>query len=117
VPPATAGAPASATPSPAATPATPPAADPPKPTPNPTTTPKPEAADGDWFVQVNSFGTRANADKELAGLKSKNVAAASVFVAAGKTPYHVRVGPFDRAAAEAMKVHLVKLGYTPRVTR
>ena len=95
-----------------------PAPTPEKPTPTtPTSKPaSPAASNGasTWYVQVDSFSSKSNADKEASELKSKNVPAAVVKVG---THYQVRVGPFERTAADTMHARLQKLGYKPRVTR
>ncbi len=76
------------------------------------------AASGGFFVQVNSFGSRANAEREVKQLKSRGIAA---FIFESKDPgprFKVRVGPFaDRPAATAMQARLRKEGYSPSVTR
>jgi cell division protein FtsN len=88
-----------------------------KPTPTPSSKPAaPAPANGaaTWYVQVNAFSAKANADRQVAELKSKNVTA---FVTKAGTLFQVRVGPFERAGADAMHARLEKLGYKPRVTR
>lgn len=107
-------------PTPASTPqatATPtPTPEKPAPTPD-TPTPKPAnptPATAVWYVQVDSFSAKANADRQVSELRGKNVPA--VVTKAG-THYQVRVGPFERSAADAMQARLQKLGYKPRVTR
>ncbi|HXT70876.1 MAG TPA: SPOR domain-containing protein [Vicinamibacterales bacterium] len=122
---------------PESTPPTPPDAPPdPKPTPTtvpavtakpsqskPAPTPTPAAragapASGGYFVQVNSFGSRANAEREVKSLKAKGIAA---FIFESKDPgpkFKVRVGPFaDLPAAQVMQARLRKEGFSPSVTR
>src|SRR5689334_16159510 len=93
-PQAAAPAPAPATPKPAETAPTRAAA--------PAATPaaKPaEAIQNGWYVQVNAFRSRANAESEVSRLKAKGHTA---FVAPGGSLFRVRVGPFaDRAQADA----------------
>jgi DedD protein len=107
-PPAVPDAPPEPTPTP--TPATP------TPTPTPASSPVPSQSGG-FFVQVASFGSKANADKQVASLKAMGVASA-IFDAGGSgARYRVRVGPFaDRAAAEAMQARLRKEGLRPSIT-
>lgn len=102
--------------------ATPPAAKPaasapagPKPT---SAKPAPAPTSDTVFVQVDSFGSKANADRQLAQLKAKGITA-FVFTAPGPgARYKVRIGPFaERAAADAMLIRLRKEGFRPSVTR
>lgn len=60
--------------------------------------------DGNWAVQVASFGVRATADRIAGELKSKGFKSYVMPVQAkGQTLYRVRVGPVeDRAAADAL---------------
>ena len=99
------------TPTPTATPAASPAASA-KPTPTPAT------AKGTIYLQVDSFGERANANRQIAQLKAKNIAA-FILESPGPGPhYKVRVGPFpDLPAADAMKARLRKEGFNPSVIR
>jgi DedD protein len=85
----------------------------------PILTPKPgtatasaEGSHPSWAVQIGSFASRANAEKQMRRLKAHD---SSVYVAAsGKGPssrYRVRIGPFaDRAAAEKVMMRLRKEG-------
>jgi len=61
-------------------------------------------SEGDWAVQVASFGARATADRIAGELKAKGFKSYVMPVEAkGQTLYRVRVGPVaDRAAAEAL---------------
>ena len=99
----------------------------PTPTPSPQTKPAvtapatkaaPPATGADFFVQVDSFGSKANADRQLARLKTIGVGA-FIFEAPGPgAKYKVRVGPFaDRSAAVAMETRLRKEGFRPSVIR
>ena len=105
--------------SPSASPEPPPPAPKASPTPTPTpakpaATTKPAAtATGTWYVVVDSFSSRTNANNERAELEKKGFNNVAVFNSGAKTvPYKVRVGPFlDRQAAEAMKSRLAKEGY------
>ncbi len=110
------------TPSPAASPATPPAA-PVKAasTPAPTSTPGPKpstkpdaktpAAGAPYFVQVNAFNSRSNADRNISDLKAKGITAKLVDEPGTNPRYKVKVGPYDKAAADAMKARLRKEGF------
>ena len=55
--------------------------------------------------QVDSFGSRANADRQVGQLKAKGITTAFIFEAPGPgARFKVRVGPFaDRSAAEGMQ--------------
>ena len=110
---------ATATPTPAAPPATKPATSP-KPTPTPPPTPAKSAtpAGGGFFVQVDSFGSRDNAVRQVSQLKDRGITA-FIFDAGGPgVRYKVRVGPFgDRAAADVMASRLRKEGFRPSVSR
>jgi DedD protein len=74
------------------------------------------AATGTWFVQVDSFRSRENADRQAARLRAKSYAAA-VSTAAGL--YRVRVGPFaQRADAERVRQRLQREeGLKPSIQR
>ena len=120
----------------ATAPPTPPDA-PPEPaaklTPTPTTTPSaspaasaksapaptpPAGAKGTIYLQVDSFGSPANADRQVAKLKAMGIAAAVHEVPGPGPRYKVRVGPFaDLPAAEAMRARLRKEGLNPSVIR
>ena len=86
----------------------------------PTTTPKPPApatrpsAAAVWYVQVDSFSSRDNANTRVAELKAKGHDNASVIDAGGTgARYKVKVGPLERAAADTMFQRLRKEGYKP----
>jgi cell division septation protein DedD len=73
------------------------------------------AATGRFAVQVNAFGTRAAADREVASLKNKGHAA---FVVASDGLFRVRVGPFrDEAEAKRMATRLGREGFKPLIIR
>jgi cell division septation protein DedD len=102
---------------------TPPPAAASKPNPTPAVSPAPQAAaaaktSGGYFVQVDSFGSRANANRRVAELKGKGFVA-FIFEAPGTGAiFNVRVGPFpDVPAAEAMRERLRKEGFRPSITR
>ena len=104
------------TPTPTSTPAR--AQTPARPTPTPTPTPPPAAARGAIYLQVNSFASRANADRQVGQLKEKNITASVVEVPGPGPRYKVRVGPFaDLPAAETMRARLRKEGFDPSVIR
>ena len=81
-------------------------------------TPTPPAAKGSYYVQTDSFGSRANADRQVGVLKSKGITA-FVFEAPGQgARFKVRIGPFpDLPAAETMRARLRKEGLSPSVIR
>ena len=86
--------------------------------PRPTSTPPPATARGSLYLQVNSFGQRANADRQVSQLKEKGITASVVDVPGPGPRYKVRVGPFvDLAAAETMRARLRKEGFDPSVIR
>jgi len=84
----------------------------PTPTSKPTPTTKPSAT-AVWWVQVDSFGSRDNALKQVGQLKAKNIEATVVDVGGGGAHYKVRVGPLERAAADAVRARLLKEGFKP----
>ena len=66
---------------------------------------KPSANDTSWYVQIDAFSSKANADRQAAGLKARGYA---TLVTPGP-PFKVRVGPFPhRAAAEEALTRLRK---------
>ena len=90
----------------------------PAPTAKPTPTGSPAPAAGGYYVQTNSFGSRANADREVRTLKAKGVEAAVHDTGGAGARYKVRIGPFaTQSAAEAMQARLRKEGFRPSVTR
>jgi DedD protein len=76
----------------------------------------PAATGAGWFVTVDSFRSRGNADRQAATLKAKNYAAA---VVASAGLYRVRVGPFaQRADAERVRQRLQREeGLKPSISR
>lgn len=100
----------------------------PKASATPTPTPaKPEPAKADdskapasgdsYFVLVDSFSSRTNANNQRAELKKKGFNANIYTVSGSKAPYRVRIGPIDKAEADAMAAKLRKEGYKPSVIR
>jgi cell division septation protein DedD len=74
------------------------------------------AGRGRWFVQVDSFRSRENADRRVAQLKAQGFAAS---VASNRGLFQVRVGPFpQRPEAEQTATRLSQQeGTKPFVTR
>jgi cell division protein FtsN len=73
------------------------------------------SANGQWFVQVDAFRVRENADRRVAQLKDRGLAG---FVTANGPLFHVRVGPYpQRAEAERTANRLRQDGLKPIVTR
>ena len=125
---------AAAPPSPAAevppvtTPAAKPA-EPPAPKPDPAaakpaaTTAKPSGAEkaasptAIWYVQIDSFSSKENADKQLNLLKSKNLDAVVFTAPGGGARYKTRIGPMERNAADALKNRLSREGFNPAVIK
>jgi cell division septation protein DedD len=93
--------------------ATPPSTAKPTPTARPTPPPASASRTAVWFVQVSSFGSRANASRQVSELKAKGIDARVFTVPGTNTPYRVRVGPLERAAADAMYARLQKEGLKP----
>jgi len=108
------------TPTPTSTPAAS-ASAPAKPTPTPASakpTPAPATAKGSIYVQVDSFGSRDNANRQVGQLKAKGITAVIVEALGPGPRYKVRVGPYaDLPAAEAMRARLRKEGFDPSVIR
>jgi cell division septation protein DedD len=70
-----------------------------------------------WYVQIDSFSSRDNADKQLATLKGKGLDAV-VFVAPGSgARYKTRIGPMERNTADALKNRLSREGFKPTVLK
>ena len=98
------------------------AAQKPKPTPTPVASPTPPAASAKtgaaYFVQVDSFSSRSNAERRVGELKAKGFVSFIFEAPGGGAKFKVRVGPFaDSNAAEAMRDRLRREGYTPSITR
>jgi cell division septation protein DedD len=70
-----------------------------------------------WFVQVNAFKSKANADKQVTELKAKGHASAFVLSEPTGSLFRVRVGPIaDRAEAERLSQRLKsEVGGSPTV--
>ena len=74
---------------------------------------------GTLFLQVDSFSSKGNAERQVTQLKAEGFSSAFVFVASGPgARYKTRVGPFaDAAARDATLAKLRKEGYTPSPIR
>jgi cell division septation protein DedD len=84
-------------------------------TPPSSTSKPPVAPAGSWFVQVDSFRSRDNANALVAKLKGKGYDAFIVDVP--KPLLHVRVGPYpQRSAADGVVAQLKKDGFSSLVT-
>lgn len=70
-----------------------------------------------WFVQVDSFGSKENADKQVALLKSKGQAAFVFTAPGGGAKYKTRIGPMERNAADSLKNRLSREGLHPTVIK
>lgn len=72
----------------------------------------------EYYLQVDSFSLRDNAQRQLGQLKAKGITA-FIFEAPGPgARFKVRVGPFaDRSAAETMQARLRKEKFNPTVIR
>jgi cell division protein FtsN len=89
------------------------------PTPSPKASASPQAsAKGDvWFVVVGTFSSRDNAERQIATLKDKDIAAKLNIRTGAGAKYQVRVGPLPSAAADDMVARLRKEGLKPSKTR
>ena len=81
----------------------------------PAVTPAPASnPGGDFYLNVDSFSDKTNAERQVAELKRKGFTTAKVYTAPGSgARYKSRVGPFDLQAANAMIARLRKAGYKP----
>ena len=73
------------------------------------------AAENTIFVQVGAFGSRENAERRLAALRSRSIMTAFVLEDTGTTPplFRVRIGPIrDVAAYDILVDELGRLGIT-----
>lgn len=76
----------------------------------------PAAAGSGWFVQVGAFGTRANAQRRVAELKTKGHVATIATVSTAPA-YRVRIGPFaERAEADRLAARVKAEGFDSSVT-
>jgi hypothetical protein len=64
-------------------------------------------------VQVDSFSSRDNALKQVGQLKAKNIEASVIDTGGSGAHYKVKVGPLERAAADAVRARLLKEGFKP----
>lgn len=73
----------------------------------------------DWFVQVESFKSKENADRLVTGLKASGYAAFELSPQPGVSIYYrVQIGPFpDRQEADKLASRLIKEGKKPSVIR
>jgi len=112
-PPAKSAAPPAAKPEPAAAAQAKPAAA----TAKPSAAEKPASPTAIWYVQIDSFSSKENAEKQLSLLKSKGHDAV-VFTAPGSgARYKTRIGPMERNAADALKNRLSREGFSPAVIK
>jgi len=88
-----------------------PAAKPAAPTPTPTAAPA--ASTGDFYLNVDSFSDKGNAERRVAELKRKGFPAKLYTAPGSGARYKARLGPFDLQAANAMIASLRKAGYKP----
>lgn len=118
-------------PNPAAnlTPETTPAAKPaetpaPKPGPAATAPARPAAAEKPavsataiWYVQIDSFSSKDNAEKQLNVLKSQGHDAFVFTAPGGGAKYKTRIGPMERNVADALKNRLSRERFRPSVIK
>ena len=110
-----------ATPTPELAVITPAAKPAPTPVPPPATPPeKAQAAKpgstplGTHFVQINSFSSRSNADRQVSQLKARgHTAEVAVGPASERARYKVRIGPLAEQAARDLQAQLRKEGLRP----
>ena len=70
-----------------------------------------------WFVQVDSFGSKENAEKQVGALKSKGQPAFVFTASGGGAKYKTRIGPMERNAADSLKNRLSREGFRPTVIK
>jgi cell division protein FtsN len=85
--------------------------------PKPAAAEKPPSATAIWYVQIDSFGSKDNADKQLGQLKAKGHEAFVFTAPGGGAKYKTRIGPLERNAADALKNRLSREGYRPSVIK
>ena len=78
----------------------------------------PAVAAGGWFVQVDAFRSRENADRSMARLKSRGYSPVTVSSGGTAGLFLVRVGPFaQRDDADRIAARLREEGAKPSVRR
>jgi len=78
---------------------------------------KPASPTAVWYVQIDSFGSKDNADKQVSLLKSKGHDAVVFTAPGGGARYKTRIGPMERNAADALKNRLSREGFSPAVIK
>jgi rare lipoprotein A len=78
---------------------------------------KPVSGTAIWYVQIDSFSSRDNADKQRGELKSKGHEAFVFTAPGGGAKYKTRIGPMERNAADALKNRLSREGFHPAVIK
>lgn len=78
---------------------------------------KPVSATAIWFVQIDSFGSKENAEKQVGMLKSKGQPAFVFTAPGGGARYKTRIGPMERNAADSLKNRLSREGFSPSVIK
>lgn len=78
---------------------------------------KPVSVTAIWYVQIDSFSSKENAEKQLNLLKSKGQEAFVFTAPGGGARYKTRIGPMERNAADALKNRLSREGFRPAVIK
>jgi DedD protein len=83
----------------------------------PTAKPQQTSAGSGWFVQIGTFGQRANADRLVGNLSALGfTAVVSTTERSGKPMHRVRVGPAaDRAEVDTLAARLAAAGHRGQI--
>jgi cell division septation protein DedD len=83
----------------------------------PAGTDKAASATAVWFVQIDSFSSKGNAQKQVDLLKTKGHQATVFTAPGGGARFKTRIGPMERNAADALKNRLAREGFRPSVIK
>jgi cell division septation protein DedD len=78
---------------------------------------KPASPTAIWYVQIDSFSSKENADKQASQLTSKGYEAFVLTAPGGGARYKTRIGPMERNTADALKNRLSREGFRPAVIK
>jgi len=87
------------------------------PAPKPAPAEKPDSTTAIWFVQVDSFGSKENAQKQSSQLQAQGHPAFVFTAPGGGARYKTRIGPLERNAADSLKNRLSREGFRPTVIK